>query len=302
MNQNIKDMLYELGYTNIVENHKEYRTRPIYRDSDNNTVLSINKKNGRFVDFARNISGSFDDLVKLTLDLKDMKDAKSWVSERGSSSSSQPEDKPELRMPKTFSKATLSKLVPDHEYWINRGVTEYSVSEFKGGVVRGGKMANRYVFPIFDAKDNVVGFAGRDLFENSKRPKWKLIGDKSQWKYPLFLNHTIIKEKKKVILVESIGDMLALWDCGIKNVTVSFGLDVSPALISSFIRLDLKKIIISFNNDSKNNNAGNKAAEKAESKLLKYFDPHQISVILPTHDDFGEMSREEILDWAKLHE
>ena len=201
-----------------------------------------------------------------------------------------------------LSKDALLKLAPDHDYWLDRGVTEYSISEFKGGVVREGKMANRYVFPIFDAKDNITGFAGRDLFNNTKRPKWKLIGDKSQWKYPLFLNHSVIKEKKKVIIVESIGDMLALWDCGIKNAIVSFGLDVSIALISSFIRFDLEKIIISFNNDSKNNNAGNKAAEKAEAKLLKYFDPHQIYVILPTHDDFGEMSKEEILDWAKLHE
>ena len=53
--ENIKEVLFELGYTNIIENHKEYRTRPIYRDSDNNTVLSINKINGRFVDFARNV-------------------------------------------------------------------------------------------------------------------------------------------------------------------------------------------------------------------------------------------------------
>tara|TARA_Y100001963_G_C6781281_1_gene449995 strand:+ start:2425 stop:3333 length:909 start_codon:yes stop_codon:yes gene_type:complete len=302
MSSGIKDMLYELGYTNIIENHKEYRTRPIYRDSDNNTVLSINKKNGRFVDFARNISGSFDDLVKITLNLKDLKDAKTWVSKRDSSSSSQPVDKPELKMPKTFSKDSLTKLVPDHQYWVDRGVTEYSASEFKGGVVREGRMANRYVFPIFDAKNNIVGFAGRDLFNNTKRPKWKLIGDKSQWKYPMFLNHEIIKKEKKVIIVESIGDMLALWDCGIKNVAVSFGLDLSSALVSLFMKFDLEKIIISFNNDSENNNAGNRAAKKAENKLLKHFDPHQISVILPTHNDFGEMSREEILDWAKSHE
>lgn len=300
MSHDIKDMLYELGYTNIIENHKEYRTRPIYRDSDNNTVLKINKKNGRFVDFARNISGSFDDLVKITLGLKDAEEAKGWVSQQKSSSPVLSEPKPELKSPKVFSKASLAKLAPDHEYWANRGVTEYSLSEFKGGTVREGRMANRYVFPIFDAKNNIVGFAGRDLTEgNSKRPKWKLIGDKFQWKYPLFLNYEIIKKEKKVIIVESIGDMLALWDVGVKNTAVSFGLDISSALIGAFIRFDLDEVIISFNNDSENNSAGNKAAKKAETKLLKHFDPHQIKVILPTHDDFGEMSREEILDWAR---
>lgn len=292
-------MLYELGYTNIIENHKEYRTRPIYRDSDNNTVLCVNKKNGRFVDFARNISGSFDDLVKITLGLKNTTEAKGWVSKQGPSFSSQLEPKPEIKTPKVFSRVSLAKLVPDHEYWINRGVTEYSLTEFRGGTVREGRMANRYVFPIFDAKNNIVGFAGRDLIDGSRRPKWKLIGDKFQWKYPLFLNHEIIKKEKKAIIVESIGDMLALWDVGIKNAVVSFGLDVSSALINTFIRFDLSQVIISFNNDSEDNSAGNKAATKAESKLLKHFDPQQIKVILPTHNDFGEMSREEILIWAK---
>jgi len=292
-------MLYELGYTNITENHKEYRTRPIYRDSDNNTVLCVNKKNGRFVDFARNISGSFDDLVRITLDLKDVTAAKTWVSKRGPSFTSQLEPKPEVKMPKRFSNRSLMKLSPDHGYWTNRGVTEYSVSEFKGGVVREGKMANRYVFPIFDAKNKIVGFSGRDLLSSSRRPKWKLIGDKSQWKYPLFLNYQIIKQQKKAIVVESIGDLLALWDTGVKNVVVSFGLDIGPALINTFIRFDLDQVIISFNNDSEDNSAGNRAAEKAERKLLRHLDPHQVKVILPTHDDFGEMSKEEILDWAK---
>ena len=56
----IKEMLYELGYSNISEYPREYRTRPVYRESDNNTVLRIDKATGRFVDFAENISGSFE--------------------------------------------------------------------------------------------------------------------------------------------------------------------------------------------------------------------------------------------------
>ena len=296
--ENIKEVLLELGYTNIIENHKEYRTRPIYRDSDNNTVLSISKSNGRFVDFARNISGSFDDLVKLSLNLKSIDEARSWLSKKSVVVSIDKVDKPEIRMPKIYSNELLGKLAPDHSYWIDRGVSEYSVSQFKGGVSRRGKMADRYVFPIFNAKNEIVGFAGRDLKPNDKRPKWKLIGDKSKWKYPLFLNYKLIKKQKSVIIVESIGDMLALWDCGIKNTVVSFGIDLSSALIGIFIRFDLSEVIVSFNDDSENSGAGNKAAQKAEAKLLNYFDPHQIKVILPTCGDFGEMSKEEILNWV----
>ena len=73
-------MLYELGYSNISEYPKEYRTRPIYRESDNNTVLRIDKSTGGFVDFAENISGSFEDLVKLTLRMKSIDEAQKWFA------------------------------------------------------------------------------------------------------------------------------------------------------------------------------------------------------------------------------
>ena len=301
MSRNYKDMLYELGYSNIMENAKEYRTRPIYRESDNNTVLRVNKQNGYFVDFAKNISGSFEDLVKLSLDLKSIEDVKSWVTKHGGVSSDIEEAKPTIRTQKTFPKSVLAKLFPDHSYWIARGVSEYTVSQFRGGIVREGKMANRYVFPIFDAKENLVGVAGRDLISSDRRPKWKLIGDKSQWKYPAFLNHEELKGSKSVIIVESIGDMLALWDCEVKNVCVAFGLDVGPALLKLFLRYDMERVIVSFNNDSENNEAGNLAAKKAEKKLLRYFDRSQISIALPTRNDFGEMSRDEIIKWVKHH-
>ena len=91
--------------------------------------------------------------------------------------------------------------------------------------------------------------------------------------------------------------MLALWDCGIKNVVVSFGLDLTGALVGSFIRFDVSKIVIAFNDDSKNSGAGNRAAYKASKKLLKYFDPHQITVSLPSGGDFGDMSKGQIIDW-----
>lgn len=298
---NIREILCELGYTNIVENAKEFRTRPIYRESDNNTSLSIKKDTGHFIDFARNISGSLEDLIKLSLNLKTTDEAKEWISSKYSHAPVQNIPKPEIKVQRVFSKDTLAKVLPDNSYWRGRGVSEETINVFKGGVVRDGRMKDRYVFPIFNNKEELVGFAGRDLcnFVNSSRPKWKLIGDKSQWKYPLLNNHKEIKAAKEVIVVESIGDMLALWDAGIKNVVVSFGLDISVTLINLFLRFDLNKIHISFNNDVEKNRAGNEAAEKARKKLQKYFDTHQVSVSLPTRKDFGEMTREEIHQWKK---
>ena len=78
-----------------------------------------------------------------------------------------------------------------------------------------GRMKNRYVFPIFDSKERLIGVTGRytlPIPEGSKVPKWKHYPSKKAWKYPLFLNNEIISEKKEVVVVESVGDMLALWD------------------------------------------------------------------------------------------
>ena len=131
----------------------------------------------------------------------------------------------------------------------------------------------------------------------SKRPKWKHIGDKSQWKYPMQVNNKIIRQSKEVIVVESIGDMLALWDAGIHNTAVAFGLQVGLGLLNYFIRVDVDKIILALNNDASNNNAGNEAAQKNLNRLTRYFDHDQIQIALPEQGDFGDMSLEQILNW-----
>ena len=299
----IKEMLYELGYSNISEYPKEYRTRPIYRESDNNTVLCVNKTTGRFVDFAENISGSFEDLVKLSLKMKSVDEAKKWVSSKGENDNEvrQAIPKPEIKSPKIFNKSCLSKLVSNHIYWKDRGVPESTISQFKGGLITEGKMKNRYVFPIFDGKDRLVGVSGRYTQEikYDNIPKWKHIGDKYAWKYPLFLNHKIIKDTRSVFLVESIGDMLALWGAGVKNSVVTFGLEVSSAIVGLLLRFDLDKVYISFNNDNGGNSRGNLAAKKAQQKLLKHFDPNQIEIRLPIKNDFGDMNTKEIQLWVK---
>ena len=57
-----------------------------------------------------------------------------------------------------------------------------------------------------------------------------------------------IYKNKEVILVESIGDSMALYENGYKNNLVTFGLDVSQKLMTTLITLNPEKIIISTNN------------------------------------------------------
>ena len=297
----VKQTLLELGYSNIKDSGDYYRTKPVYRDSDNETSLSVHKITGRFVDFGRNVKGSFEELVRLSLRVDKIEDAKEWLSDKTTHYTEAPKYVAKISEQKIFDENLLHKIKKDQSYWTKRGVSEETLDEFKGGTVDSGKMKDRYVFPIFNSKNKIVGFSGRDLmnYKNSHRPKWKHIGSKSTWVYPAFLNSDILLKNKKIIIVESIGDLLSLWDANIKYVIVSFGLDISSQLLNFLLKIDPNEVILSFNNDEANNSAGNKAADKAFNKLNKYFDPKQIKIILPDKKDFGEMNKEEILKWQK---
>ncbi len=108
------------------------------------------------------------------------------------------------------------------------------------------------------------------------------MGKKSTWTFPYFLNNLYIKEADSVILTESVGDCLALWESGFKNSIVMFGIKISPAIITKLIEICPKKIIIATNNDSENSSAGNLAAEEIINKLSKFFDKERLFSAVPT--------------------
>ena len=295
---NIHQILTNIGYS-LKDCGKEYRAKPIYRESDNDTVLRIYKDSGFWIDFKENISGDFSSLIRKSLNLKTDADAKEWLKCKNYSFiERKTQEKPALKNKKIFDKELLLKLDQEHDYWINRNVKLETLTSFKGGLAKAGKMKNRYVFPIFGLKQEIIGFSGRDVTNQSKI-KWKHLGDKSSWIYPAYFNLQILNDKKEVYLVESIGDLLALWDANIKNVIVTFGLEISVSILNLLLKIDPNKIYISLNNDEAKNNAGNIAAEKALNKLSRYFDRYQLQIKLPLKKDFGEMTEEEIQRWFK---
>lgn len=300
----IKSILQDIGYSNIKDNGKELRMRPIYRDSDNDSVLAVKKDTGHFIDFSKSISGSFEYLIQISLNLKSIDDAKQKLQEKWSISEIKRENRPLVAGLKIFPISYLNKILPIHSYWENRGIRKETLDVFRGGIVEQGSMANRYVFPILSSNNELIGVTGRYVKEIPKDkniPKWLHKGRTSEWKYPLQVNAEIIKEKKEVILIESIGDMLSLWQAGIKNTIVVFGLHLSPCLMSLLIKLNLNKILVSFNDDSHKNGAGNKASKTAIEKLQNHFDKDQIKIAFPTKNDFGEMNQEELLLWKKKY-
>jgi hypothetical protein len=296
----IKSALETLGYT-LQDRGKDWRARPLYRDSDNDTSLSIRKEDGYWIDFARNHKGKIEDLIELTLD-KPKGFASKWLTGKGfvqtQKTQQQIREEAPITYPRYFDPSLLSKLENNHQYWLNRGISEETIKTFCGGNCKTGKMIGRYVFPIFDIEKNIRGFAGRSIYKNEI--KWKLIGRRSEWQYPLFLTRDYIQKEKSCFLIESIGDGLKLWDSGIRNFIICFGINSLEHIYYELVGLDPEKIFISFNDDTKSGKsggAGNFAAKKAARELLVFFEKRQIEIKLPDKNDFGEMSTEEIKQW-----
>ena len=292
----IRDVLLEIGYSNIIDNGKEFRMRPIYRDSNNNTSLCVKKDSGKFYDFSAGITGSFEQLVKLSLNLSSIQEAKKHLKDKDFSSKDLVHT-PKIKQPKKVDESILEQIQPVHDYWLNRGISLETLQNFGGGVVENGRMKNRYVFPIFDSKNKLVGLSGRSLDKDPKI-KWKHLGQKDQWKYPAQCNFKLLKGCEQCFLVESIGDMLKLWESGVKTAIVLFGLGLSTATLNLLIKCNPKKIYICTNNDNhKSFNSGLESAGKIKNKLEKFFDPAKIITKLPPKNDFGEMSVMEIKDF-----
>ena len=60
-----KTILEGLGYT-LFDRGKEWRAKPMYRDSDNDSSLRILKDSGKWIDFARGTGGDFKKLVEIS--------------------------------------------------------------------------------------------------------------------------------------------------------------------------------------------------------------------------------------------
>ena len=299
MSQDILNVLTEIGYS-LIDNGRDWRGRPLYRDSGNNTSLSISKQTGRWTDFSACIGGSFEELVRLSLNLNTINDARGWLSNKIDLNRLTELSRPILKQQKIYSNDLLQELLPIHGYWQERGITLKTAEEFGGGLVKSGQMANRYTFPIWNNKEQIVGFIGRDIFHNdgkTSRPKYKILGHKSKWVWPAFLNYDILKTNKTVILVESPACVLRCWDMGIKNVLCLFGVKISSDLICFLLKMNFKKIILSTNNELDNNSIGNKAAEEIKQTLMSFFDENQVIINLPIKKDVAEMSDEEIHLW-----
>lgn len=297
-NQDIKEALSSLGYV-LQDRGSYWQTNAIYRNGDNKTAIQIYKDSGVWKDYVEQTPFMpLEKLIKITLGTTDQNLVDSYIKKKDAFSfESKINIEPKIKMEKIYEEKYLNKLLPHYKFYNNRGISNDTLSKFKGGMATEGKMNGRFIFPIFNLNNKIHGFSGRDLFESKNRPKWKHIGHKTKWIFP---NHLFSFESfsNNVILVESIGDVLKLFQHGFTNVLCTFGLDFSPSLISHIIGLNPNKIIISLNDDSNNDlNSGKRASCKNFIKILSFFDYQKIYIHPPSKNDFGDMNYDEITEW-----
>jgi hypothetical protein len=203
------------------------------------------------------------------------------------------EEKVEIE--RVYDLEVLDRLVKDHSYWGTRGISEATVAPFRGGVGTEGQLKNRYIFPIFNRDgDKIIGFTGRKL-DQKMQISWKHIGSKSKF---LWGNLQEIEDTQTAVIVESIGDALALNEYGVKNVIVIFGVTISSSVIGFLISCGCNKIYVSTNNDQKHT-VGQSAAIKIKEKLDMVFNEGIVEIFLPAAKDFGECSVEQIEEFKK---
>lgn len=208
-----------------------------------------------------------------------------------------------IRCPKIWDNKLLDKLLKYDDYWHKRGISSETLRLFKAGYSPKGnfEMSSRYVFPIFNNKNAICGWAGRATWKMTEQemkdkniPKWKLMGDKNHWVYPL-MSHQHIIEAGSVIIVEGISDILYLYEHGYKNCICLFGTAPLHGSLKYLISLTKAKIVIALNNEE--SEVGNKCSEKIYNHLLNFFDSKRLVIKLPPKKDFALCSKQELNEY-----
>lgn len=148
-----------------------------------------------------------------------------------------------------------------------------TVSNARGAVDR---FRGRIIFPLFDHRGNVVGFAGRVLPTDPRAKEIaKYINSpetavyhKSRVLYGLNLTKEEIKKEKKAVIVEGELDLISSWQAGVKNVVAIKGSAITAdqvKLISRFV----SEVTLALDADFAGSEAARRGVAEAQKEGLK---------------------------------
>jgi len=156
------------------------------------------------------------------------------------------------------------------------------------------RFRDRIMFPILDARGNVIGFGGRVIGQEKEGadgaapgPKYlnspeTPLFEKGRELYGLLQARAAIRDEDVVIVVEGYMDVVALAQHGVANAVATLGTATTPIHVHKLLR-QADRVIFCFDGD----NAGRKAAARAlEASLEQTADNKTIAFLfLPPEDD-----------------
>ena len=199
-------------------------------------------------------------------------------------------------------------------YWQTRGLSEETIIDFECSFADGSEIdllmeretkraigiihsdgtpffKHRFTIPIFDTTGNVIAWGGRAI--GNANPKYlnsstTAIYEKSKNLFNLNFARRYIRAKDEVILTEGYPDVMACWQCGIRNVVATCGTMLTDHHISEIKRLCVEqsrlfRVILAFNNDD----AGKKATIRAIPMLIAA--GFAVKIVTPTPKDILEV-------------
>ena len=188
------------------------------------------------------------------------------------------------------------------EAWQNlNGITSsYQDSSLvETGLVIEGEAGKRYdrfrdriMFPIINARGQIIGFGGRIL--DSGEPKYlnspeTVLFEKGHELYGLFQAQKAIRNSQQVVVVEGYMDVVALAQHGVEYAVATLGTATTPYHVQKLLRL-ADQVVFCFDGDA----AGQRAAWRAlENSLPHLVDGKRIGFLfLPKEHDPDSYIRE----------
>ena len=147
------------------------------------------------------------------------------------------------------------------------------------------RFRDRIMFPIVNARGQVIGFGGRIL--DSGEPKYlnspeTVLFEKGHELYGLFQAQKAIRSGQQVVVVEGYMDVVALAQHGVEYAVATLGTATTPYHVQKLLRL-AEQVVFCFDGDA----AGQKAAWRAlENSLPQLVDGKRVGFLfLPKEHD-----------------
>jgi DNA primase len=183
----------------------------------------------------------------------------------------------------------LASIVPSYQ---DASLVETGMVIDGEGGKRYDRFRDRIMFPIVNARGQVIGFGGRVLDKGEPKylnsPETTLF-EKGHELYGLFQAQKAIRNSQQVVVVEGYMDVVALAQHGVDYAVATLGTATTPYHVQKLLRL-AERVVFCFDGDA----AGQKAAWRAlENSLPHLVDGKHIGFLfLPKEHDPDSYVRE----------